>query len=123
VKTILIVEDEPSIAQVMCIVLEWEGYKVMTAANGREGLDQLTQERPDMIISDLMMPFLTGVQMYSLMQADPALRDIPVVFMSAAGAEPALSSVPNYSGLLWKPFDLSALLYAVSHVIGLPEHE
>jgi CheY-like chemotaxis protein len=123
VTTILIVEDEPSIAQIMCIVLEREGYNVMTATNGQEGLDQLTQERPDLVISDVMMPFLTGVQMYSIMQADPALRDIPVVFMSAAGAEPGLSSVPNYSGLLWKPFDLSVLLYAVSKAIGLPEHE
>lgn len=116
-KTILVVEDEVAIAQVVRLLLEEEGYAVTLAANGHDGWAQLAAQRPDLVISDLMMPGLTGSELYDRIQSDPALAGVPVLIMSAAG-DPDLGKRGNYAGFLPKPFDLQTLLRLVRQAIG-----
>ena len=87
------------------------------AANGQEGLAQLAARRPDLVISDQMMPGLTGSELYTRMQADPALAGVPVLIMSAAG-DPRLDEAGAYAGFLPKPFELQTLLRLVRQTIG-----
>lgn len=112
-KTILLVDDELAILETLAEVLAWEGYQVVTASNGSEGLAVLAQQRADVVLVDYMMPVLDGVQMLRAMRADPALRDIPVVIMTAAPR--ALPDVVRADvTVLRKPFDAVTLLDAIA---------
>ncbi len=82
-KTILIIDDEPDILTYLRLVLEDQGYRVVMASDGKQGLDYARTEKPDLICLDVMMPKKTGVAVYTEMKSDPDLRDIPVVFISA----------------------------------------
>jgi CheY-like chemotaxis protein len=119
VKTILVVEDEQAIAQVLCLLLEDEGFAVVLAATGLAAWAELTARRPDLVISDLMLPGLSGIALYQRMQADPGLAAVPVLLMSAA-AEPELRPTGQYVGFLRKPFEVAALLQLVRLALGLP---
>jgi len=83
-KTILIVEDELILTEVLSAVLEDAGYHVVTVADGRAGLAALPTVQPDLVLCDVMMPIMDGREMCRRMQAAPAFRDIPVVLMTAA---------------------------------------
>src|ERR1700745_2705321 len=86
-KTIMIVEDDPYIREVMQEVLQSEGYKTITAGNGQEALDYLksSPQNPALIILDLMMPIKDGFAFRSEQLLDPKISSIPVVVMSADG--------------------------------------
>jgi CheY-like chemotaxis protein len=113
-KTILIVDDEFGIVDVLGEVLGDEGYRVVTAANGQQGLERIAEMRPSLVILDMMMPVLDGLAMLGRLRSDPAYRDLEVIVMSAAppprGQQKLLS---NVSGFLRKPFDLQDLLKMV----------
>ncbi len=81
--TVLVVEDEFGIAELLDAVLTEEGYQVVTAMNGRDGLELLARERPVLVLSDYMMPVMDGAAMLARIRADPALQGIPVVMMSS----------------------------------------
>lgn len=81
--TVLIVDDEYGIVELLEAVLFDEGHRVLTASNGRHGLSVLETRKPDVIFLDYMMPIMDGASMLSHMRSDPALRDIPVVLMSS----------------------------------------
>ena len=81
--TVLVVEDEFGIADLIEAVLEDEGHRIVMAANGKQGLEMLAQERPDLVFLDYMMPVMDGANVLHSMAADPSLRDIPVVMMSS----------------------------------------
>jgi len=120
-KTILVVEDEFAIADMLSASLEDEGYRVVLASNGREGLLRLadTQIHADLVLCDVMMPVLDGREMRKTMKADPALKDIPVVLMSAA--EEASTTNGIVGPFLSKPFDLENLLKIIEEQIGKPD--
>jgi CheY-like chemotaxis protein len=118
-NTILVVEDEQAIALVLRLLLEDEGYQVILAASGPEGWAQLTARRPDLVISDIMLPGLSGTALYQRMQDDPALAAVPVLLMSAA-VEPELRPAGTYVGFLRKPFEVAALLLLVRQALALP---
>src|SRR5215813_9107195 len=121
-KTILVVEDEFAIADMLSALLEDEGYRVVLASNGREGLLRLadTQIHADLVLCDVMMPVLDGREMRKIMKADPALKDIPIVLMSAADAT-ATNSNGVTGPFLSKPFDLENLLKIIEEQIGKPD--
>ena len=116
-KTILIVEDEQAIAEMLAAILEETDYQVVTAGNGQEALTKLETTSPDLILSDIMMPIMDGRTLCKKLQADPAYRSIPVVLMSAA-----YDSVSRNDGtptaFLMKPFGLQELLTTVGDIIG-----
>jgi CheY-like chemotaxis protein len=118
-KLILVIDDEPSIATMLQAVLEDEGYRVMIARNGRDGLARLQENRPELVLCDIMMPVLDGPGLIQAMQSNPAHRDIPVVLMSAV--DRSINSVRSQcAAFIQKPFQLDQLLDTVASLIGYP---
>ncbi len=108
---LLIVDDEVAILEALTDILSVEGYEVATAANGAEGLKRAGEERPDLILLDLMMPVMDGQEMLRRLKESPDLRAIPVVVMSAGRVS---KSELQGSRFLAKPFELDDLLDTVS---------
>ncbi len=94
-KTILVVDDEFDILTVWRLLLERHGYAVMTASNGAAALEQIRETRPDIIVSDCMMPIMSGLQLSAALNDDPDLRAIPIILCSAAADIPAPSRIPS----------------------------
>jgi chemosensory pili system protein ChpA (sensor histidine kinase/response regulator) len=118
---ILVVDDEPALREITAEILAAEGYQVRTAANGREALDRVREDRPAVIVLDLMMPVLDGwafIESYREM----AGGDIPIVGVSAV-LTPAAAERLRQLGVrvcLAKPFDLGELLECVARLVGRP---
>ncbi|MDI1449002.1 response regulator [Polyangium sp. 6x1] len=116
-KTILLVDDELSIVETVGEVLAWEGYRVVTAANGKEGLAAIASARPDLALVDFMMPVMDGVQMLRALRADPIYASLPVVLITAAPmALPG--DIRASTPVLAKPFDVPALLHVIRSQLG-----
>src|SRR5260370_9561661 len=80
--TVLVVDDEFGIVDVLETILTDEGYRVLTACNGRQGLVRLSEEKPDLILSDFMMPILGAGDMLLAMALEPDYQPIPDIIMS-----------------------------------------
>jgi two-component system, OmpR family, alkaline phosphatase synthesis response regulator PhoP len=120
VKTILIVEDEQAIAEMLAAILEETNYRVVIAGNGQEALKRLETTSPDLIISDIMMPVMDGRTLCVKLQAHPRYRSIPIVLMSAAFD--SISRIDgNPAGFLRKPFGLQELLNTIVNILGESE--
>ncbi len=119
VRTLLVVEDEPSIADLLHLALTGEGYRIVMVGDGRAALRRLAEGGYDLVLSDVMLPFLDGLGLARAMHADPALRAIPLILLSAAHGSTA-RAVPH-AAFLAKPFDLDALLATVGRLLD-PDH-
>jgi DNA-binding response OmpR family regulator len=84
---ILIAEDERDIRDLIAFTLRFAGYEVFSASNGQEALDMAPNINPDIILMDVRMPRMTGYEACKAMKANPDLKDIPVVFLTARGQE------------------------------------
>jgi two-component system, OmpR family, alkaline phosphatase synthesis response regulator PhoP len=107
VPTILVVDDEKPIREAIAIFLELDGYKVIVANNGVEALQAIAEERPDLILCDVMMPVLDGRELCRCLKADKATRSIPIILMSAAGRN--IVGDVGADGYIEKPLDLTDL--------------
>jgi CheY-like chemotaxis protein len=108
IRRILIVDDEDDIREVAQVSLELLGpYEVLTAASGRDGVHTARTGRPDAILLDVMMPDLDGPATLVELRADPATRDIPVLFLTAKtqSSEHSRLAKLGVAGILTKPFD------------------
>jgi CheY-like chemotaxis protein len=117
VQTILVIDDEFGAVEVLTAALEDEGYRVLSAANGRLGLDRLAEGRVDLVIVDFMMPLMDGARMGRAMKEDAALRDIPIILMSAVSEAQVRERFDGYDLFLRKPFRIPALLQAIRKVL------
>lgn len=117
-KTILVVDDEPDIIQLLVEILRGEGYDAVPAGDGVAALEALTGTGVDLVITDTMMPRLGGVELIRAMREDQELADIPVILMSAA-MRPVLDGF-GACVFLPKPFDLAALLEVVTRMLDRP---
>lgn len=79
---VLIVEDDPLISRMYQNVFQFEGFEVDMARNGEEGLDKVTQHPPRMILLDVMMPKMTGLEMLQILKENPRTKGIPVVVLT-----------------------------------------
>ena len=107
-KRILIVDDEDDIREVAQVSLELVGqFEVLTAPSGKAGIETARSAQPDAILLDVMMPDMDGPTTLARLQADPATRDIPVVFLTAKAqtADRARLAQLGAAGILTKPFD------------------
>jgi DNA-binding NarL/FixJ family response regulator len=84
-KKLLLIDDDPNLILLVKDYLEFRGYEVITAENGREALEVLESNTPDMIICDVMMPEMDGYSLVSTIRSDPKTSWIPVLFLSAKG--------------------------------------
>lgn len=117
--TVLIVEDEFAIAELLSMALTDGGYRVVLAANGRQALEHLNEEPlPDLIITDLMMPVLDGTGLIQALQRSKPKRDIPCIIMSSIPEDAARRRVNEYAGFIRKPFRLASVLQLVRNVLA-----
>ena len=114
---ILVVDDEQAISQVLHDLLTDEGYEVLTAGNGWEALACMTDGRPDLVLSDVMMPVMDGAELCKALAADARYGTIPVVLMSAAG-EGTTRERCTYAAFVAKPFNLLDILDTVERLLG-----
>ena len=115
-RTVLIVEDEWAIADWLEVVLSELAFNVLTASNGREALDVLAREKPDLVITDFMMPFLDGAGLIAAMREDAKLKDIPVIVMTSLLEEGLRERARGYRSYLRKPFREADLVRVVSEI-------
>jgi len=92
-KTILVVDDELSIVTAWKRVLQLEGYRVVTASNGREGLVAANEEKPDLIITDRAMPIMDGVEFCRHLKLEREFARVPVILTSAGPPGPGYTAV------------------------------
>ena len=117
---ILIAEDEPDIRELVAFTLRFAGHEVTTTANGEEALHQASQIMPDIIIMDVRMPKMTGYDACRAMKADIALKDIPVMFLSAKGQESEIQTGLDVGAeeYLLKPFAPTQLAERVKAILA-----
>ena len=116
--TVLVVDDEFGIAELFDAILTDEGHQVLTAINGRHGLELLAQKQPDLMFLDYMMPVMDGAAMLGAMAADPALPTIPVVMMSSMPEAMVAERCSGYATFLRKPFKIGQVIALVERFLG-----
>lgn len=121
---VLLVDDEPHIPMVVGRKLKAAGFEVITASDGEEGLAAAQESKPDVIITDLQMPFMSGAELAEALRADEKLRDIPVVLLTARGyvLPEEEQKAPNIKRFLSKPFSVHQILEVVEQLLGDSEH-
>jgi CheY-like chemotaxis protein len=117
VRTLLVVDDEVGITEALRELLSEEGFLVLTARNGREGLERVAEKRPDLIVLDYMMPVMDGREMMKALEGEPTTRDIPVLLVSAM-PRASLPADCKPMHFLRKPFNLDQLLVHVRRLLG-----
>jgi CheY-like chemotaxis protein len=124
-KTILLVDDEYALVENLIELLQEEGYRVVSAANGKDGLVRAQAEKPDLVVTDLMMPIADGCELVLGLRTIPEFRSTPIVMMSATVKAVALSDGNggelDVVAFLAKPVSWEKLLGVVVRSIGKGE--
>ncbi len=118
---ILCVEDEPDMIDLVRLILEREGFEVLGAMGGQEGLEAIRREKPDVVLLDLMMPDMDGWEVYRQVRNDPKLKHTPIIILTAKA-----QSVDKVLGLhvakvddyVTKPFGPQELVWSVERVLA-----
>lgn len=111
---VLVVDDESNMRLLIRMVLESAGYEVVEAAHGAAALERVRESRPALVVTDVMMPVMSGRELVERLRAEPGTASIPILVVSANS-----SSVANsVDAVLGKPFDPDALLSAVRSLAG-----
>jgi len=119
-KTILVVDDLFTVRQPLRILLERQGYVVEEAGDGREALQKIAESRPDLVLLDLMMPVMSGVEVLEHIKTDGTLQDMPIVLLTAVAAEWQMSQYIEMGATdyVLKPFTSAVLLECVRRVFA-----
>ncbi len=120
-KKVVCVEDEPEIIDLIRLILGRKGFDLTGATGGLEGLEAIRRVKPDLVLLDLMMPDMDGWEVYQQMKADPELKNIPVIVVTAKA-----QSIDKILGLhiakvddyVTKPFGPQELLQSVERVLS-----
>jgi CheY-like chemotaxis protein len=116
--TVLVVDDEFGIGELFDAFFTDEGYRVLTASNGRHGMEVLAEERPDLMFLDYMMPVMDGAGVLRAMAADPALTAVPVVMMSSLPESAVAERCSGYVAFLRKPFKMIEVIALAKRLVG-----
>lgn len=115
--TVLVVDDEHAIASLLENVLEDEGHRVLVASNGRMALLRATETRPDLVITDFMMPVMDGAELVKALAADAALAAVPVIVMSSMPEAAVAERCPGRAfAFLRKPFNIFEMIDVVARL-------
>ena len=116
---VLVVDDDPAILEICSDLLQTEGYTVSVATNGQQALEQIRTDPPQVILMDIMMPVLDGVEACRQVKANPATAGIPVVLMSArTNLTRQSQDLASADALVAKPFDIDHLLNTIHDLVG-----
>jgi CheY-like chemotaxis protein len=114
-KRILIVEDDRDLRFVIRMILEHAGYEVAEARNGIAALESIGAEPPDLVIADLTMPVMSGVELVDQLRANPATASIPVVLLSGGQVDSATSQ--RVEAVVTKPFEPDHLVACIERAL------
>ncbi len=117
---LLVVEDVPHIRDLLEVTLSFKGYPVVTARDGREALEKIEQERPALIISDLLMPNVDGFSLIYAVRSNPQTKNIPVILISATYLAPEDKGFAGRLGavrFLEKPVDTDEFLLTIAEIL------
>lgn len=117
-QTVLVVDDEFGVAEVLQSILEDEGYRVATAINGKQALTRLTELTPDLIMLDYMMPIMDGAQTLAAIRSDKNFAATPVIMMSSLDEASVRDSCTDYNSFLRKPFRAMAVVKLVAQLLA-----
>ena len=122
-STILVVDDDPVIQKLLTVNFEMEGYRVVCASDGVEGLAQVSAHHPALVLLDVMMPHMDGIEVVQRLKADPTTANIPVILLSAKAQATDISGGLDAGAddYITKPFDPLDLLDKVAALIGKNE--
>ncbi len=117
---VLVVDDDPQVLRLMRVNLELEGYDVVSAPDGEEALEAVVNQRPDIVVCDVMMPGVDGLTVLRNMRANPRTSKIPFVVVSAKAQRSDVKAALDMGAdrYITKPFDPQELLDAVEHLLG-----
>ena len=117
---ILVVDDEIYIVHILDFSLGMEGYEVMTALDGEQGLEKARNERPDLIVLDIMMPRLDGYETCKMLKAGAETRNIPVILLSAKGrnVDQKVGFEVGADDYITKPFSPRKLVERINTILG-----
>ena len=118
--TVLVVEDDPTILQLLEVNFEMEGFIVVRAEDGLLGLEAARSKRPDVIVSDVMMPNMSGLEMVTELKADPDTAEIPVILLSAKaqGSDVRQGIEAGADDYITKPFEPLDLIDRVNSLLA-----
>lgn len=116
--TVLVVEDDPVILRLLEVNFELEGFDVLLAHDGEEGLEVARDQRPDVIVSDIMMPKLSGIELVEALKADEKTAGIPIILLSAKAQTGDLKSgldsgADDYVTKPFEPLELVERVHAL----------
>ncbi len=117
---ILVVDDEPDLVCTIQCRLEANDYDVVTAGDGREGLEVAAAERPDLILLDTNMPVMNGHEMLERLRSHPDIKDTPVVMCTALSEARDIDTAASYNvaDYVTKPFDCTSLMEIIERALG-----
>jgi two-component system phosphate regulon response regulator PhoB len=128
-KKVLVVDDDPDVRLFSVTVLEENGYTPLEAANGEEGLKMIKQEKPELILLDVLMPRQSGIRLYRELKTDKSFKNIPIIIVSGIAKKTFLRSqkaltefggkeVPEPKVYLEKPVEPEVLAEEIKKILG-----
>lgn len=118
---VLIADDEPEVVDLVRMMLEWEGYRVVQATNGAEAIERARQDKPDLILLDVRMPKMTGLSALDSLAADPTTCIIPVIMLSVVTTYPEVREALQRGAVAYlsKPFEMREMVHLVERVLAI----
>ncbi len=116
---ILFVDDEADLVSTVECRLKWSDFDVVTASNGKEGLDKAASEKPNLILLDTAMPVMNGYEMLERLRKNPQLKDIPVIMLTAMCEAQDITKASSYgiADYITKPFDFTVLMEKITNIL------
>lgn len=116
---ILVCDDERHIVRLIQVNLERQGWQVVTAYDGKEGLEKVASEKPDLLVLDVMMPYMDGFEVLKTLRKDPATEKLPVIMLTAKAQDKDVFEGYHYGAdmYLTKPFNPKELVSFVNRII------
>jgi len=118
-KKILIIDDEPDMLEILRFRLEKNGYKIVTASSGEEGLVKAEKIKPDLILLDILLPGISGLEVVKKLKANKLTKKIPVIMVTALISQDAMAKGLEHGAqyFISKPFDPADLLGEIKNAI------
>ncbi len=124
-KTVLVVDDEKHIVRLIQVNLERQGYRIVTAFDGKEALEKIAEEKPDLMVTDVMMPLMDGFQLLHEVRHNPETAELPVIMLTAKAQDADVfrgwhGGVDAY---LTKPFNPMELITFVRRILDKDDND
>jgi DNA-binding response OmpR family regulator len=116
-RKVLLVDDDPAIRGFTSMLLEFEGFTVVTACDGAEGLQRVRDEAPEAVLLDMMMPGVDGLDFLAQWRQDAAYHPVPVILVTAWGEEVCADDL-GVQAILTKPFNLDRLVWQLTELLA-----